>query len=63
MNTVFLAAYLIIRLPLSAEQAGLFTYRIHDDSVEITNYPVVAVGEVEIPAEISRDALSVTPSH
>ncbi len=37
---------------LEAEQFGLFTYRVVDNTVEITDYPTSADGSVEIPAEI-----------
>ena len=38
--------------PLSAEQFGLFSYRVIEDAIEISDYPEDAVGEVDIPAEI-----------
>lgn len=37
---------------LSAEQSGLFTYRVIGDTVEITGYPIETTGPVTIPAEI-----------
>ena len=37
---------------IHAEQFGLFTYAVADDTVSITDYPRDAVGAVEIPAEI-----------
>lgn len=37
---------------LSAEEYGLFTYRVVGDTVQITGYPREAVGDVVIPAEI-----------
>ncbi len=44
--------------PVSAEQYGLFTYKVAGGTVEITDYPTGAVGDVEIPAEI--DGMPVT---
>ncbi|MDA7666667.1 leucine-rich repeat domain-containing protein [bacterium] len=38
--------------PLQADQFGLFTYRLVEGEVEITDYPEDAVGDVEIPSEI-----------
>lgn len=38
--------------PLFAEQFDLFTYRVFDDEVTITDYPENATGDVAIPAEI-----------
>jgi hypothetical protein len=38
--------------PIQAEQFGLFTYEIIDDSAVITDYPDTEVGHVEIPSEI-----------
>jgi hypothetical protein len=37
---------------LSADQSGLFTYRVNGATVEITGYPTEATGPVTIPAEI-----------
>ena len=40
---------------LSAGQFGLFTYEVIDGTVEITDYPQDAVGEVKIPGRIDAE--------
>ena len=54
MKASFSAIALVLSLAFSAsaEQFGLFTYRVNGDSVEISDYPENAVGPVEIPEEI-----------
>ena len=47
-----LALLILSAAPLSAEQFGLFTYRVDGEEVQITDYAEDAAGEVVIPAEI-----------
>ena len=54
MKAIFpiLALFFSATYPAHAEQFGLFTYKVTDGEVTITNYPEDATGHVEIPAEI-----------
>ena len=55
-----LALLCLSAAPLSAEQFGLFTYRVDRDTVSITDYPEDATGEVESPARSNRPQFSVS---
>mgnify|MGYP007026215466 CR=1 FL=1 len=62
---MFVAGFLLVgsALDSSAEQFGLFTYEVVGDTVEITDYPTNAVGDVEIPAEIDGKPVTSIANH
>ena len=54
LRVLWLALLFLCSSPLRAEQFGLFTYQVvNDTSVTITDYPDNATGPVEIPSEIA----------
>lgn len=55
-----LALFLLSALSLSAQQFGLFTYRVANGNIVIiTHYPTDATGEVVIPAKIDGKPVTV----